>query len=82
MKNIEDDEAYSQSIIGGVVVQIFQVSTVTGEGLDYLKCFLGNLTPRHSLNSDNNIIKTPNDPTEMLLDSAFNTKVGVIYVGV
>ena len=82
VKNIEDAKACSQAIIGGVVFSIFQVSIVTGEGLDYLKFFLGNLTPRHSLNSDNNIMKTPNDPKEMLLDSAFNTKDGVIYAGV
>ena len=82
VKNIEDAKACSQAIIGGVVFSIFQVSTVTGEGLDYLKFFLGNLTPRHSLNSDNNIMKTPNDPKEMLLDSAFKSKDGVIYAGV
>ena len=82
VKSMEDAKACSQAIIGGVVVPIFQISTVTGEGLDYLKNFLANLTPRHSLNSDNHIIKTPQDPTEMLLDSAFNTKVGVIYAGV
>ena len=82
VKNIEDAKTCSQAIIGGVVFSIFQVSTVTGEGLDYLKFFLGNLTPRHSLNSDINVIKTTNDPTEMLSDSAFKTKVGVIYAGV
>ena len=39
VKNIEDAKACSQAIIGGVVFSIFQVSTVTGEGLDYLKFF-------------------------------------------
>ena len=82
VKSQEDAKACSQAIVGGAVVPIFQVSTVTGEGLDYLKMFLGGLTPRHALNSENTIIKTPQDKVEMLLDSSFNTKVGVIYAGV
>lgn len=82
VKSNEDAKACSQAIIGGAVVPIFQVSTVTGEGIEYLKFFLSNLTPRHSLNSENSIIKTPQDKVEMLLDSSFNTKVGVIFAGV
>ena len=82
VKSQEDSKACSQAIIGGAVVPIFQVSTVTGEGLDYLKLFLAGLTPRHAFNSENTLIKTPNDKVEMLLDSSFNTKVGVIYAGI
>jgi len=72
----------AKEIITNNVVPIFQISTVTGEGLDYLKTFLGYLIPRHYKNSMNMIIKSPKDKTEMLLDSAFNTKVGIIYAGV
>ena len=82
VKSNEDAKACSQAIIGNAVVPVFQVSTVTGEGIDYLKFFLANLAPRHSLNSENSIIKTPEDKVEMLLDSSFNTKVGVIFAGV
>ena len=43
VKSMDDAKACSQAIIGGVVVPIFQISTVTGEGLDYLKNLCHNL---------------------------------------
>ena len=85
VKNVGSiDEAIvnAKEIINNEIVPIFQISTVTGEGLDYLKTFLGYLIPRHYKNSMNMVIKSPKDKTEMLLDSAFNTKVGIIYAGV
>ena len=80
--SIDDAIINAKEIINNEIVPIFQISTVTGEGLDYLKTFLGYLIPRHYKNSMNMVIKSPKDKTEMLLDSAFNTKVGIIYAGV
>ncbi|MCQ2815738.1 MAG: GTP-binding protein [archaeon] len=82
IKNEEDAKACAESILGGMIVPVFQISTVTGEGLDYLKYFLARLTPRHSSLAKNSLIKNPEDPVEMLFDSAFNTKVGIIHAGV
>ena len=82
VKTKEDAKASADAIIGGTVVPIFQISAVTGEGLDNLKYFISNLIPRYSLNSDNYLIKTPKDKVEFLIDSTFNTKVGIIHAGV
>lgn len=82
VKNKEDAKASADAIIGGTVVPIFQISAVTGEGMDNLKYFLSNLIPRYSLNSENYLIKTPQDKVEFLIDSTFNTKVGIIHAGV
>lgn len=81
VKSEEDAKFASKGITGGNLVPIFHVSTVTGEGLDNLRIFLGHLVPRHAFNMESSIIKTPKDKTEMLLDHAFNTKVGCIYAG-
>ena len=43
---------------------------------------MSKLTPKFPINNDFSILKTPKDKTEMLLDHAFNTKVGCIYAGV
>ena len=82
VKTKEDAKASADAIIGGTVVPIFQISAVTGEGMDHLKYFISNLIPRYSLNSDNYLIKTPTDKVEFLIDSTFNTKVGIIHAGV
>ena len=82
VKTKEDAKASADAIIGGTVVPIFQISAVTGEGMDNLKYFISNLIPRYSLNSDNYLIKTPTDKVEFLIDSTFNTKVGIIHAGV
>ena len=82
VKNTDDAHACSEAILGGMVVPVFQTSTVTGEGLDNLKYFLARLVPRHSSMVPESLIKNPDDPVEMMLDSAFNTKVGIIHAGV
>ena len=79
----KDEAAFAaKDIIGGSLVPIFQVSTVTGEGIEDLKTFLSKLTPKFPNNNEFSLLKTPKDKTEMLLDHAFNTKVGCIYAGV
>ena len=81
VKNTDEAVVAAEQLTGGNLVPIFQVSTVTGEGLESLKKFLGRINPRHSKNSDSALIKSAKEPTEMLLDHAFNTKVGVIHAG-
>lgn len=82
VKSEEDAKACSQAIVGGTVVPVFQVSTVTGEGIDFLKKFLADLVPRHSMNNEVSLIKSPDDPVEMLLDSGFKTGVDYVFAGV
>lgn len=82
VKSAEDANAAAKGIVSGTLVPIFQVSTVTEEGMEPLKDFLGKIVPRHAGNSDNSIIKTPKDKTEMLLDNSFTTKMGCIHAGV
>ena len=82
VKSAKDAEFAANGIPNGNLVPIFQISTVSGEGLDELKTFLGKLTPKHPPNTELSLLKTPKDKTEMLLDNAFNTKVGCIYAGV
>ena len=79
----KDEAAFAaKDISGGNLVPIFQVSTVTGDGIEDLKTFLSKLTPKFPNNNEFSLLKTPKDKTEMLLDHAFNTKVGCIYAGV
>ena len=82
VKSQQDAVFAAKGIAGGNLVPIFQISTVSGEGLEELKSFLSKLTPKFPINNDFSILKTPKDKTEMLLDHAFNTKVGCIYAGV
>ena len=82
VKNSGDAAFAAQNISGGNLVPTFQVSTVSGDGMDDLKVFLSKLTPKFPNNNEFSLLKTPKDKTEMLLDNAFNTKVGCIYAGV
>ena len=82
VKSPTDAEFASQKIPQGGLVPTFQVSTVTGEGLDNLKIFLSNLTPKFPNFNEMSPFKTPKDKTEMLLDNAINTKVGCVYAGI
>lgn len=82
VKSSTDAEFAAKEISQGNLVPIFQVSTVTGEGLDDLKIFLSNLTPKFPNFNKTSPFKTPKDKTEMLLDSAINTKVGCVYSGI
>ena len=82
VKNATDAEFAAKNIPNGNVVPTFQISTVTGEGLDDLKHFLSKLTPKFPNINDYSLIKTPKDKTEMLLDNAINTKFGCVYAGV
>lgn len=82
VKTPEDVTVAAEGITTGNLVPIFQISTVTEEGIQNLKSFIGKLTPKHIFNSEYSIVKTPKDKTEMLLDHAFTTKVGCIFAGV
>ena len=82
IKTGEDAKFAAEKILDGNIVPTFQVSTVTGEGIEELKSFLSNLSPKFPTNNDFCILKTPKDKVEMLLDNAFNTKVGCIHAGV
>ena len=82
VKSKDEATFAAKDISGGNLVPIFQVSTVTGDGIEYLKTFLSKLTPKFPNNNEFSLLKTPKDKIEMLLDHAFNTKVGCIYAGV
>ena len=82
VKNSGDAAFAAQGIFGGNLVPTFQVSTVLGDGMDNLKIFLSKLTPKFPNFNEFSLLKTPKDKTEMLLDNAFNTKVGCIFSGV
>ena len=82
VKSPTDAEFAAKEIPQGNLVPTFQLSTVTGEGLDNLKTFLSNLTPKFPNFNLTSPFKTPKDKTEMLLDSAINTKVGCVYSGI
>lgn len=72
----------ADAILGDKICPIFQVSSVTGEGVEDLRTFISYLKPRHIENASNSIIKTSQGKLEFLIDSCFNTKVGVVYSGV
>ena len=82
IKTIEDAKFAAEKISDGNIVPTFQVSTVTEEGINELKSFLSNLSPKFPNNNDFCLLKTPKDKTEMLLDNAFNTKFGCIHAGI
>ena len=82
VKSLTDAEFAANNIFDGNVVPTFQVSSVNGDGIEDLKHFLSKLTPKFPKINDFSLIKSPKDKTEMLLDNAFNTKVGCIYAGV
>ena len=82
VKSSNDAEFAAQSIAQGNLVPTFQISTVTGDGLEDLKTFLSNLNPKFPNFSEMSPFKTPKDKTEMLLDNAINTKVGCVYAGI
>ena len=82
VKSSQDAIFAAKGIYGGTLVPIFQISTVTGDGMEDLKTFLSKLSPEYPKMNDYTILKTPKDKTEMLLDHAFNTKVGCIFAGV
>ena len=82
VKSEKEAESAAKLIPMGNLVPIFQVSTVTGEGLDELKSFLSRLIPKNYINAELSLLKSAKDKTEVLLDNAFNTKVGCIHAGV
>ena len=82
VKSEQDAEFAAKNIPLGNIVPIFQVSTVSGEGLDDLKSFLAQLVPKNLINAELSLIKTAKDKVEVLLDNAFNTKFGCIHAGV
>ena len=82
VKSRQDASFAAKDISGGSLVPIFQISTVTGDGIEEIKTFLSKLTPKFPNNNEFTLLKTPKDKTEMLLDNAFNTKVGCIFSGI
>ena len=82
VKSEKDAEFAAHEISGGNLVPTFQVSTVSGEGIEDLKIFLSKLTPKFPNFNDFCLLKTPKEKTEMLLDNAINTKVGCVFAGV
>jgi GTPase len=82
VKSKQDASFAAKDICGGNLVPIFQISTVTGDGIEDLKTFLSKLSPKFPNNNEFTLLKTPKDKTEMLLDNAFNTKVGCIFSGI
>ena len=82
VKSSSDATFAAQNVADGNLIPIFQISTVTEEGMNDLKTFLSNLSPKFPNFTDFCILKTPKDKTEMLLDHAFNTKFGCIHAGV
>ena len=82
VKSEKDAEFAAKNVPMGNLVPIFQVSTVTGEGLEDLKSFLSQLVPKNAINAELSLLKSAKDKTEVLLDNAFNTKVGCIHAGV
>ena len=82
VKSSSDATFAAQNVADGNLIPIFQISTVTEEGMDDLKTFLSKLSPKFPNITDFCILKTPKDKTEMLLDNAFNTKFGCIHAGV
>ncbi len=82
VKTDSDASLAAKGVADGNLVPIFQISTVTEEGLDVFKTFLSKLSTKYPNFNDFCILKTPKDKTEMLLDHAFNTKFGCIHAGV
>jgi GTPase len=76
----DDVSVYADSIVSDRVCPIFCVSSVTGEGIDKLRQFIGNLQTRTSLNPIS--IKSSNEKVEFLIDGSFNVKgVGLVLSG-
>jgi translation elongation factor EF-Tu-like GTPase len=76
----DDVSVYAESIVSDRVCHIFCVSSVSGEGIEQLRIFMGKLQTRTQLNSTN--IKSASDKVEFLIDGSFNVKgVGMVLSG-
>eukprot|EP00392_Amoebophrya_sp_AT5.2_P016993 g17303.t1 len=79
IKHESDVEHAASSILSERVVPVFSVSSVTGDGLDYLRSFLYNLKPR----AKELLCRSPEDPrVEFHIESVFLVAgVGVVVAG-
>ena len=80
IRDSDDVSVYADSIVSDRVCPIFCVSSVTGEGIDQLRKFLGHLQTRNNTNT--NVIRPPSDKVEFLIDGSFMVKgVGLVLSG-
>jgi GTPase len=76
----DDVSIYAESIASDRVCPIFCVSSVSGEGIEQLRQFVGNLQTRTS--STSTTIKSTSDKVEFLIDGSFNVKgTGLVLSG-
>lgn len=70
----KDAQKYANSIHKIPIVPMFHISSVTGQGLDYFRCFLSNVP--HKLPEENT------NKVEFHIDSRFTVKgIGAVYGG-
>jgi GTPase len=76
----DDVKIFSENIVSDRISPIFCVSSVSGEGIDQLRSFMGSLNSRAALI---NTFKTQNEKVEFHIDGSFNVKgVGLVLSGV
>jgi len=80
IRDNDEMKVYAESIASNRVCPIFCVSSVSGEGIDQLKSLLSQLQTR--ISQQTNIIKSPTDKVEFLIDGSFTVKdVGLVLSG-
>lgn len=80
VRDKDDISNYATNMVGGKICPIFTVSSVSGEGIDQLRTFMGNLPSAKEMESQN--IKSSSDKVEFLIDGSFNVKgVGLVLSG-
>ena len=80
IKSKQDASFSAKDISGGSLVPIFQISIVTGDGIEELKLFLSKLTPKFPNKNQFTLLKTSKDKTEMLLDNLLIPKLEVFFL--
>lgn len=80
VREADDISVYAESMVSDRVCPIFSVSSVSGEGIEQLRSFMGLLQSRNAQNS--NSVKSSQDKVEFLIDGSFNVKgVGLVLSG-
>jgi GTPase len=83
VKEDDDLNVYSQSILSNTVCPIFCVSSTTGDGIKKLRSFMGSLKSRVEQVKLNIECNPSNTKVEYLIDSIFNVKgIGLVSSGV